>query len=103
MAVLLADAVRVLGAAPGGFDDADFSKPKALRAALDAGTKFIPTWVKISVRIAEGDDQKHGIGMGDDAAGGHADRGVTGYHSAPDLLTRLTVVPRFVERDVGLI
>jgi PiT family inorganic phosphate transporter len=51
---LAADAVRVMGATPAGFDDADAGKLKSLRSALDGGTKFIPIWVKISVALALG-------------------------------------------------
>jgi PiT family inorganic phosphate transporter len=51
---LVDDAARLMGAAPAGFDDADLTKLKSLRTALDSGTKFIPTWVKISVAIALG-------------------------------------------------
>jgi PiT family inorganic phosphate transporter len=51
---LAADAVRVMGASPPGFDAADMGKLKLLRVALDSGTKFIPTWVKVSVALALG-------------------------------------------------
>jgi inorganic phosphate transporter, PiT family len=51
---LVADGVRVMGAAPEGFDGADLAKLKSLRASLDSGTKFIPTWVKITVALALG-------------------------------------------------
>jgi inorganic phosphate transporter, PiT family len=51
---LASDAVRVMGATPAGFDGADISKLKALRSSLDSGTKFIPTWVKVSVALALG-------------------------------------------------
>ena len=51
---LASDAVRVMGAHPPGFDDADMTKLKSLRSSLDSGTKFIPTWVKVSVALALG-------------------------------------------------
>ena len=51
---LVDDATRLMGATPAGFNDADVAELKSLRSALDAGTKFIPTWVKISVAIALG-------------------------------------------------
>jgi inorganic phosphate transporter, PiT family len=51
---LALDAVRVMGAKPSGFDDADMATLKSLRSSLDSGTKFIPTWVKVSVAIALG-------------------------------------------------
>jgi PiT family inorganic phosphate transporter len=51
---LATDAVRVMGARPAGFDDGETGKLKSLRAALDDGTKFIPTWVKVAVAIALG-------------------------------------------------
>ena len=51
---LASDAVRVMGSTPPGFDSADMSKLKSLRSSLDSGTKFIPTWVKVSVALALG-------------------------------------------------
>jgi inorganic phosphate transporter, PiT family len=51
---LASDAVRVMGASPAGFDSADVAKLKSLRSSLDSGTKFIPTWVKVSVALALG-------------------------------------------------
>jgi inorganic phosphate transporter, PiT family len=51
---LASDAVRVMGASPTGFDSADMAKLKSLRSSLDSGTKFIPTWVKVSVALALG-------------------------------------------------
>ncbi len=51
---LASDAVRVMGASPAGFDGADITKLKSLRSSLDSGTKFIPTWVKVSVALALG-------------------------------------------------
>ncbi len=51
---LASDAVRVMGASPPGFDGGEMAKMKSLRSSLDAGTKFIPTWVKVSVAIALG-------------------------------------------------
>ena len=51
---LASDAVRVMGASPPGFTDSDMTKLKSLRSSLDSGTKFIPTWVKVSVALALG-------------------------------------------------
>jgi PiT family inorganic phosphate transporter len=51
---LASDAVRVMGSSPAGFDSADMAKLKSLRSSLDSGTKFIPTWVKVSVALALG-------------------------------------------------
>jgi inorganic phosphate transporter, PiT family len=51
---LASDAVRVMGASPTGFDNADTAKLKSLRSSLDSGTKFIPIWVKVSVALALG-------------------------------------------------
>ena len=51
---LTSDAVRVMDAKPQGFDDAEMTKLKSLRSSLDSGTKFIPTWVKVSVALALG-------------------------------------------------
>jgi PiT family inorganic phosphate transporter len=51
---LASDAVRLMGASPPGYDQADLATLKSLRASLDSGTKFIPTWVKISVALALG-------------------------------------------------
>jgi len=51
---LASDAVRIMGAAPPGFTSAETDKLKAMRGGLDAGTKFIPTWVKVSVALALG-------------------------------------------------
>ena len=51
---LASDAVRVMGAHPEGFSDAEMTKLKSLRSSLDSGTKFIPTWVKVSVALALG-------------------------------------------------
>jgi inorganic phosphate transporter, PiT family len=51
---LASDAVRVMGPAPAGFDDSDMARLKSLRSSLDSGTKFIPTWVKVSVALALG-------------------------------------------------
>jgi PiT family inorganic phosphate transporter len=51
---LASDAVRVMGANPPGFSSDDAAKLRSLRASLDGGTKFIPTWVKVSVALALG-------------------------------------------------
>ena len=51
---LTSDAVRVMGSSPAGFQAEEVGKLKSLRGALDSGTKFIPTWVKICVALALG-------------------------------------------------
>ncbi len=51
---LASDAVRLMGASPPGFDSSDLATLKSLRSSLDSGTKFIPTWVKVSVALALG-------------------------------------------------
>jgi inorganic phosphate transporter, PiT family len=51
---LASDAVRVMGANPPGFDAEEMGKLKSLRSSLDSGTKYIPTWVKVSVALALG-------------------------------------------------
>jgi PiT family inorganic phosphate transporter len=51
---LVSDAVRIMGSAPPGFSDADMVKVKAAQSAMNSGTRFIPTWVKVSVAIALG-------------------------------------------------
>ena len=51
---LAADDVRIMGSKVDGFSDDDMGKLKALRGALETGTRFIPTWVKVSVAIALG-------------------------------------------------
>jgi PiT family inorganic phosphate transporter len=51
---LTGDLVRVMGASPAGFDDGEVTKLKSLRSSLDSGTKFIPTWVKVTVALALG-------------------------------------------------
>jgi PiT family inorganic phosphate transporter len=51
---LASEAVRLMGPNPAGFSSDDLAKLKSLRASLDAGTKFIPIWVKVSVAIALG-------------------------------------------------
>jgi PiT family inorganic phosphate transporter len=48
------DAVRVMGGSPPGFDGGDMTKLKNLQGSLNAGTRFIPTWVKVSVALALG-------------------------------------------------
>ncbi len=51
---LASDAVRVMGAHPEGFDSAALGQLKSLRASFEAGTRFIPIWVKVSVALALG-------------------------------------------------
>ncbi len=51
---LASDAIRVMGKAPARFSADETGKLKALMDALNAGTRFIPTWVKVSVAVALG-------------------------------------------------
>ena len=51
---LASDAIRVMGAHPPGFDESEVAKLKEFRGGLDAGTKYIPSWVKVSVALALG-------------------------------------------------
>ncbi len=51
---LASDAVRVLGPKPAGFSPDDIARLASLRASLDSGTRYIPTWVKSSVALALG-------------------------------------------------
>ncbi len=51
---LTSDAVRLMGASPAGFNSTDLATLKSLRSSLDSGTRFIPTWVKVSVALALG-------------------------------------------------
>jgi PiT family inorganic phosphate transporter len=51
---MASEAVRIMGAHPAGFDAGDLAKLKSLRGALEAGTRFIPTWVKVCVALALG-------------------------------------------------
>ena len=51
---LASDDLRVMGGKADGFSDDDMAKLKAMRGSLDSGTRFIPTWVKVSVAIALG-------------------------------------------------
>ncbi len=51
---LASDAVRIMGADPAGFSTEEAGTLKALRGAFDEGTRFIPTWVKVSVALALG-------------------------------------------------
>ena len=50
----VADAIRLLGIAPAGFTSDEAGKLKSVRSALDASTRFIPLWVKVSVALALG-------------------------------------------------
>jgi inorganic phosphate transporter, PiT family len=43
-----------MGASPPGLYSVETLKPKSLRSSLVGGTKFIPTWVKVSVALALG-------------------------------------------------
>jgi PiT family inorganic phosphate transporter len=51
---LAAEAVRIMGAHPAGFDASDVAKLQSLQGSLQAGTRFIPIWVKVSVALALG-------------------------------------------------
>ncbi len=51
---LTSDAVRLMGSSPAGFDSVQTATLKSLKTALDSGTRFIPTWVKVSVALALG-------------------------------------------------
>ncbi len=51
---LTSDAIRTMGAKPQGYSDEDMGRLKALRTALDRGTRYIPTWVKVTVALALG-------------------------------------------------
>jgi PiT family inorganic phosphate transporter len=51
---LASDAIRILGARPDGFNEAEVAQIQSLRSGLDNGIKFIPTWVKISVALVLG-------------------------------------------------
>lgn len=51
---LAADAIRLLPAAGAKFSPTDAAILKDYRTSLEAGTRFIPTWVKVSVAIALG-------------------------------------------------
>ena len=51
---LTSDAVRDMGAKPQGYSDEEQGRLKALRTALDGGTRYIPIWVKVSVALALG-------------------------------------------------
>jgi PiT family inorganic phosphate transporter len=49
---LASEAIRVMGAKPEGFSAEEVEQVRSLRGMLDDDTKFIPTWVKISVALA---------------------------------------------------
>ncbi len=51
---LVSDAIRLLSESGVTFDRGQTDSLKAYREALNAGTRFIPTWVKVSVAIALG-------------------------------------------------
>ncbi len=51
---LASDAIRVMGSGISAFSPDDQGKLKSLSTALNAGTRFIPTWVKVAVAIALG-------------------------------------------------
>jgi len=51
---LASDAIRIMGKEPAGFSADETSRLKTLMDALNAGTRFIPTWVKVSVAVALG-------------------------------------------------
>ncbi|MGA2951139.1 MAG: inorganic phosphate transporter [Caulobacteraceae bacterium] len=51
---LAGDATRILLKSKAKFSDADKASLKGLQSKLEAGTRFIPTWVKIAVAFALG-------------------------------------------------
>jgi len=51
---LVSDAIRLLPEAGAKFDATETASLKEYRGDLEAGTRFIPTWVKVSVAIALG-------------------------------------------------
>ena len=51
---LVSDAIRLLPEAGAKFDATETASLKEYRGNLEAGTRFIPTWVKVSVAIALG-------------------------------------------------
>jgi PiT family inorganic phosphate transporter len=51
---LAGDATRILLKSKAKFSDADKASLKGLQGKLEAGTRFIPTWVKIAVAFALG-------------------------------------------------
>ena len=51
---LVSDAIRLLSESGVSFDKGQTASLKAYREALNDGTRFIPTWVKVSVAIALG-------------------------------------------------
>ncbi len=51
---LVSDAIRTLNKTPDGFSSDDTAKLTNLMKALNAGTRFIPTWVKVAVAVALG-------------------------------------------------
>ena len=51
---LASDAIREMGVHPSGFSAEETGKLKSMRSALDSGTRFIPTWVKVTVALALG-------------------------------------------------
>jgi PiT family inorganic phosphate transporter len=51
---MVSEAIRILQKQGVAFSDADTAALKNYKAALDDSTKFIPTWVKVSVAVALG-------------------------------------------------
>ncbi len=51
---LAADAVGILGKSKAALGDGEAARLKTMKTALDSGTRFIPTWVKVSVALALG-------------------------------------------------
>ncbi len=51
---LASDAIRIMGKTPAGFSSDETTKLQSTMGALNAGTRFIPTWVKIAVAVALG-------------------------------------------------
>ncbi len=51
---MVSDAVREMGSKPAGFSEDETGKLKKFMGALNDGTRFIPTWVKVAVAVALG-------------------------------------------------
>jgi PiT family inorganic phosphate transporter len=51
---MVSEAIRLLQKQAVAFTPAEASALKTYRGALDDSTKFIPTWVKVSVAVALG-------------------------------------------------
>ncbi len=51
---LASDAIGLLGKSGAKLEAGEAGKLKSLKSSLDSGTRFIPTWVKVSVALALG-------------------------------------------------